>query len=81
MQTRLNTLGEGSSVTPFEMAVALIRAGWKIPPYPEPLPLTGPMDEPADSRVIAAAYLHLCDAWEWQVQSLYARLEADFLEC
>lgn len=59
-------------MTPFEMAIELRRAGWDVPPYPTPLGFAGASDEPADARVVAATYLHLCDAWEWQVERLHA---------
>jgi len=53
-------------ITPFEMAIPLIRAGVRTPPYPRPLG-----DGSTDSALLLAAYIHLCDAWEFHVTCMY----------
>lgn len=56
-------------MTPFEMAMSLKRAGWDVPSYP--VPLHDLASDNSAARLLDAAYLHLCDAWEWQVRALY----------
>lgn len=59
-------------MTPFEMALELMVVGRPVPAYPEPLVPDKVLQDSAFQSEIQAAYLHLCDAWEWQVMCLYA---------
>ncbi|MDN4592225.1 hypothetical protein DBA29_27490 [Xenophilus aerolatus] len=65
--------GPCDAMTPFEMAIVLMRAGVPTPPYPTPLSESAQFD----SSVLLAAYIHLCDAWEFHITCLYeARMGA-----
>ncbi len=67
-------------LTPYEMAAELLRAGWQIPPYPEPISRTETTDSAAASPLCWALFFHLCDAWEWQIQCLHAARAAHHLQ-
>ncbi|MDN4591274.1 hypothetical protein DBA29_22590 [Xenophilus aerolatus] len=56
-----------ANLTPFEMAIVLIKAGVETPPYPRPLKDAGALDSP----ILLAAHIHQCDAWEFHVTCLY----------
>ena len=60
-------------LTVFEMAIALVDTGIPVPPYPRPL-YEHPSDlTPEVRRIIDGAFVHLCDAREFQVESLYEK--------
>lgn len=54
------------------MAIDMRAAEVDVPPYPEILHALGQPMHADHARLLDLAYLHLCDAWEFQVRALYA---------